>query len=201
MACRVLGPEGKCFAWDDRAHGYGRGEGVGTLILKPLDDALRDGNNVHAVIRQIGVNQDGKTTTITSPSMEAQRTLIRECYARAGLDLAQTGYVEAHMTGTAVGDPIEAEAIAQTFGQSRPAGEPVYVGSVKTNVGHTEPVSGIAAVIKTVFSLKNAKIAPNLNYINNNPKIPIQEWNVAVPTSLMDWPEGKPLRASVNNFG
>ncbi|KAH7376169.1 hypothetical protein B0T11DRAFT_314546 [Plectosphaerella cucumerina] len=197
----VLGPEGKCFAWDDRAHGYGRGEGVGTLILKPLDDALRDGNNVHAVIRQIGVNQDGKTTTITSPSMEAQRTLIRECYARAGLDLAQTGYVEAHMTGTAVGDPIEAEAIAQTFGQSRPAGEPVYVGSVKTNVGHTEPVSGIAAVIKTVFSLKNAKIAPNLNYINNNPKIPIQEWNVAVPTSLMDWPEGKPLRASVNNFG
>lgn len=197
----VLGPEGKCFAWDERAHGYGRGEGVGTLVLKPLDAALRDGNNVHAVIRQIGLNQDGKTTTITSPSMEAQRKLIQECYHRAGLDISETAYVEAHMTGTFVGDPIEAEAIAQTFGKSRIRGDPVLVGSVKTNVGHTEPVSGIAAIIKTAYALKTRTIAPNLNYESNNPNIPVEEWNVKVPTETMPWPVNKPLRASVNNFG
>lgn len=198
---RVLGPEGKCFAWDDRAHGYGRGEGVATLILKPLDAAVRDGDEVHAVIRQVGLNQDGKTTTITSPSMDAQRKLIQECYERAGLDLSETAYVEAHMTGTAVGDPIEAEAIARTFGQSRIKGDPVLVGSVKTNIGHTEPVSGIAAIIKTAFALKHAKIPPNLNYQTNNPNIPVDDWNVQVPTTLKDWPLNKPLRASVNNFG
>ncbi|KAF1835370.1 hypothetical protein BDW02DRAFT_290387 [Decorospora gaudefroyi] len=197
----VLGSEGKCFAWDERAHGYGRGEGVGTLILKPLDAALRDGNNIHVVIRQVGLNQDGKTTTITSPSMEAQRQLIRECYGRAGLDISETAYVEAHMTGTFVGDPIEAEAIAQTFGQSRPKGDPIIVGSVKTNVGHTEPVSGIAAIIKTAYALKKRIIAPNLNYTSNNPNIPVDDWNLRVPTEAMPWPQDKPLRASINNFG
>ncbi|KAH8655375.1 type I polyketide synthase [Xylariales sp. PMI_506] len=197
----VLGAEGKCFAWDDRAHGYGRGEGVATLILKPLDAALRDGDNVHAVIKQVGLNQDGKTTTITSPCMEAQKKLIEECYRRAGLHMSETGYVEAHMTGTAVGDPIEAEAIARTFGSSRQKGDAVMVGSVKTNIGHTEPVSGIAALIKTTYALKNAKIPPNNNYITNNPNIPVEEWNVKVPTSLIQWPKDKPLRASVNNFG
>jgi acyl transferase domain-containing protein len=174
---------------------------VAVLILKPLDAALRDRDRIHAIIKDTGVNQDGKTATITSPSGDAQAKLIQECYKRAGLDLAETGYVEAHMTGTAVGDPIEAEAIARTFGASREAPDPVIVGSVKTNVGHTEAVSGLAAVIKTSFALKHRLIPPNLNYETTNPKIPLEEWRLTVPTTAIPWPENKQLRASVNNFG
>ena len=197
----AIGVEGKCFAWDNRAHGYGRGEGVAALILQPLDAALKAGNRVHAVIRETGLNQDGRTTTITSPSADAQVKLIRECYARAGYDLKDTGYVEAHMTGTAAGDPIEAEAIARTFGKSREAHDPIVVGSIKTNVGHTEPVSGLAAIIKTTFALKNRLIPPNLNFEIPNPQIDLQGWHLKVPTTLVPWPKDKLLRASVNNFG
>lgn len=99
---RVLSPDGKCYAWDDRASGYGRGEGIATLVLKPLEDAIRDGDRVRAVIRDTALNQDGKTPTITSPSTAAQEELIRTCYRRAGLDPSQTPYVEAHMTGKAL---------------------------------------------------------------------------------------------------
>lgn len=174
---------------------------MATLVLKSLDAALRDGDLVHAVIRESGLNQDGKTSTISSPSMDAQQKLIEDCYKRAGLDLAETGYVEAHMTGTPTGDPLEAEAIARTFGKHRRAGDPVLVGSVKTNVGHTEAASGLAAIIKTAFALKNRLIPPNLNYENTNPDIPLEKWNLQVPTTLTPWPVGKPLRASINNFG
>jgi acyl transferase domain-containing protein len=199
----VLGVDGKCYAWDERAQGYGRGEGVAALILQPLDAALRDGNQVHAVIRETALNQDGKTATITSPSAEAQAALIERCYSTTGFNLADTGYVEAHMTGTAAGDTIEAEALAKTFGKARRVAQsdPIIVGSVKTNVGHTEPVSGLAAIIKTVFVLKNQLIPPNLNYKYPNPSIPQQEWHLQVPTEAMPWPKGKLLRASVNNFG
>ncbi|KAK7734196.1 Type I Iterative PKS [Diaporthe eres] len=197
----LIGTDGKCYAWDTRAEGYGRGEGVAALLLKPLDAALRDGDNVHAVIRETGSNQDGKTTTITSPSLESQVDLIEDCYRRAGLDISETGYVEAHMTGTLTGDAVEAEALARTFGKSREAGNPVLVGSVKTNIGHTEPVSGLAAVIKAIYTLKTGLVAPNLNYKETNPNIPLNDWNLEVPTSLRPWPADKPLRASVNNFG
>ncbi|KAL2167896.1 hypothetical protein VTG60DRAFT_683 [Thermothelomyces hinnuleus] len=196
----AAGPSGRCYAWDERAHGYGRGEGVAVLILKPLDAALRDGDRVHAVIRESGVNQDGKTNTVTSPSMEAQIKLIESCYKRAGLNMSETGYVEGHMTGTQVGDPTEAEAIARTFGKHQ-TGEPILVGSVKTNIGHTEAVSGLASIIKTVFVLKHRQIPPNLNYEKPNPKIKLDEWHLQVPTRLTSWPQGKPLRASINNFG
>ncbi|KAK3315921.1 type I polyketide synthase [Apodospora peruviana] len=197
----VLGPDGRCFAWDSRAQGFGRGEGVAALVLKPLSTALRDGDRVHAVIRESGLNQDGRTPTISSPSMEAQIKLIQDCYKRAGLDMSETGYVEAHMTGTSAGDPIEAEAIARTFGQSRQAFDPVLVGSVKTNIGHTEPVSGLASVIKTAFALKNGVIPPNLNYDKTNPHIHLDEWHLQVPTALTEWPKEKAFRASINNFG
>ena len=199
--CSAIGADGRCYAWDLQANGYGRGEGVGSLILKPLSAALRDGDRVHAVIRDSGLNQDGKTTTITSPSADAQVKLIQECCRRAGFDLSETGYVEAHMTGTLAGDPIEAEALARTFSKSRDAHEPVLVGSVKTNVGHTEPVSGLAAIIKTTFALKNALIPPNLNYETGNPEIPLGEWHLRLPTMLTPWPKHKLLRASINNFG
>lgn len=133
--------------------------------------------------------------------MDAQIKLIEECYKRAGLDLSETGYVEAHMTGTTAGDPVEAEALARTFGKSRELHDPILVGSVKTNVGHTEPVSGLAAVIKTAFALKDGLIAPNLNYEATNPRIHLKEWHLQVPTTLTRWPRDKPLRASINNFG
>jgi acyl transferase domain-containing protein len=197
----AIGNEGKCFAWDERAQGYGRGEGVAALILQPLDAALRAGNQVHAVIRDSGLNQDGKTTTITSPSVDAQVKLIQECYKRAGFNLADTGYVEAHMTGTAAGDPVEAEALARTFGKSRDASDPTIIGSVKTNLGHTEPVSGLAALIKTAYALKNRVIPPNLNYKITNPEIDLKAWHLHVPTAPTPWPQDKLLRASVNNFG
>ncbi|KAI0481329.1 polyketide synthase [Xylariaceae sp. FL0804] len=197
----VLGPSGKCFAWDERAEGYGRGEGVASLILKPLAAALRDGDNIHAVVRETGVNQDGKTSTITSPSMDAQVKLIRDVYRRAGLDPADTGYVEAHMTGTAAGDPIEAEALALTFGQARKRNDPVLVGSVKPNIGHTEPVSGLAAMIKAIYTLKHGVIPPNVNYETPNHKIPLDDWRLKVPRTVMPWPGNKPRRVSVNNFG
>ncbi|KAK2057592.1 hypothetical protein LY76DRAFT_97387 [Colletotrichum caudatum] len=198
----VVGKDGKCYAWDPRAEGYGRGEGVAALMLKPLAAALADGDHVHSVIRDVGLNQDGKTPTITSPSLDAQVDLIRACYRRAGLDMSETGYVEAHMTGTEVGDATEAEALGRTFGRSRAADDgPVVVGSVKTNIGHTEAVSGLAAVIKATLGLRHRMIAPNLNFETTSPKIDAAGWHLTVPTQPQPWPRDKPLRVSINNFG
>jgi len=197
----MVGADGRCYAWDSRAQGYGRGEGVAVLVLKSLDAALRDGDRVHAVIRNSGLNQDGKTATITSPSLDAQTRLIRDCYRGAGLDLSETGYVEAHMTGTQAGDVTEAESLARTLGSSRDAHDPVWVGSVKTNVGHTGGVSGLAGIIKAAMAMKHRAIPPNLNYMVGNTKIPLRSWHLQVPTSLVPWPSDKPLRASINNFG
>ncbi|KAH8900475.1 hypothetical protein GQ53DRAFT_862683 [Thozetella sp. PMI_491] len=200
-AAGTLGINGRCFAWDSRAEGYGRGEGVATLVLKPLAAAVRDNDRIHAVIRESALNQDGKTQTLWSPSADAQTKLIQDCYKRAGLDISETGYVEAHMTGTTAGDPVEAESLARTFGMSREPNDPVLVGSVKTVIGHTEAASGLAAIIKTVFALKELTIAPNLNYETPSPQIPLDEWKLQVPRKLTRWPMGKKHRASVNNFG
>lgn len=197
----VLGAEGRCFSWDHRATGYGRGEGVAVVVLKRLRNALADGDHVHAVIRDTHMNQDGKTSTVTSPSSEAQQRLIEECYQRAGLELSDTAYVEAHMTGTPTGDPVEAETLARTFGSARPAGDPVYVGSVKPNIGHTESASGLASVIKTALVLQKGLIPPHINFEKPNPAIPLDEWNLKLPLELTPWPKGRPVRASVNNFG
>ncbi|KAK3347608.1 LOW QUALITY PROTEIN: putative polyketide synthase [Neurospora tetraspora] len=185
----MVGADGRCYAWDSRAQGYGRGEGVAVLSL---DAAVRDGDRVHAT----GLNQDGRTTSITSPSMDAQIRLIRHCYQRA-----DTGYVEAHMTGTQAGDVTEAESLARTFGASRTQDDPVWVGSVKTNVGHTEGVSGLAGIIKTAMAMKYRAIPPNQNYVVGNDKIPLDDWHLRVPTNVVPWPRNKPLRASISNFG
>jgi acyl transferase domain-containing protein len=126
-----LSAEGKCFSFDSRASGYGRGEGAATLILKPLEAAIRDGNPIRAVIRETAANQDGKTPTLTSPSSEAQVELINSCYARAGLDPRDTGYVECHGTGTQAGDTSEARAIGTVLGMQRDRSDPIPIGSVK----------------------------------------------------------------------
>lgn len=135
----LLGPDGKSYSFDSRASGYGRGEGVATLVLKSLQDAINDGDPIRAVIRETLLNQDGKTPTLTSPSQEAQEELIRRCYQNAGLDPMNTTYVEAHGTGTRMGDPIEASAIGSVLGKARPSGKLLYLASVKSNVSSLLP--------------------------------------------------------------
>ncbi|KAI0474774.1 reducing type I polyketide synthase [Xylaria cf. heliscus] len=195
------GPDGICYSFDHRVQGYGRGEGISVLVVKRLEDALKNRDPIHAVIRETAVNQDGKTATITSPDFEAQRDLIRACYDRAGLRLDETDLVEAHGTGTKAGDPIEANAIGTTIGQSRPENKPIYLGSVKTNLGHTEAASGLAGVIKAIKCLENEQIPPSINFEKPNPDIAFQALRLQVPQKLVEWPSAGIRRASVNNFG
>lgn len=138
-----LSPEGKCFSFDHRANGYARGEGVGSLVIKRLSDAINDGDTIRSVIRGIGVNQDGRTPGVSMPSSAAQESLMRKVYASARLGFEDTMMVEAHGTGTAAGDPIEAHAIARTFA-SRKSKIPLYVGAIKSGVGHLEGGAGVA---------------------------------------------------------
>ncbi|KAK4034496.1 polyketide synthase [Parachaetomium inaequale] len=198
----LISKDGKSYAFDSRANGYGRGEGSATVIIKRLDDALRDGDPIRAIIRESGVNQDGKTETITTPSGEAQEALVRDCYRRVGLDPAQTAYFEAHGTGTPTGDPIEVAAIASVFKDSRRDNQPLRIGSVKTNIGHTETASGVAAIIKVALALEKGQIPPSINFEKPNAKLHLDEWKLKVPTSLESWPEQEGVRrASINNFG
>ena len=202
----MLSPEGISYAFDSRANGYGRGEGVGTIVLKRLRDALEAGDPVRAVIRESLLNQDGKTDTITQPSERAQIQLMRDCYRHAGLSPSETQYFEAHGTGTPTGDPIEARAIAAVFGahsDARRRTRPLILGSVKTNIGHTGAASGLASVIKVVLAMERNQIPPSINYEKPNREMRFQEWGLEVATKLEQWPavEGETRRASINNFG
>ena len=176
----LLSADGRSYAFDARANGYGRGEGVATLILKPLDNALRDGDPVRAVIRSTLLNQDGRTPTITSPNGDAQEELIRRCYRNADLELSDTTYVECHGTGTQAGDPTETAALARAFQPNSSPERNLYIGSVKSNIGHLEAVSGIAGIIKTVMAFENEQIPPNHDLRDVNPKILLNEWNLKV---------------------
>ncbi|KAI9736149.1 MAG: Type I Iterative PKS [Cirrosporium novae-zelandiae] len=196
-----LGPEGKSYAYDHRAAGYGRGEGVGTVILKPLYKALRDGNPIRAIIRESATNCDGRTMGITLPSRGAQEVLVRQAYKNAGLDPAVTDFVEAHGTGTPAGDPLEAGAIGAAFGPGRSPDRPLYVGSIKTNLGHLEGSSGVAAVIKTTLALEKGLIPPNINFEEPNSRIPMEDWKIKIPLEPLPWPSTEVRRASINNFG
>ena len=181
---RLLGPDGRSYSFDSRGVGYGRGEGVATLVVKPLEDALRDGDPIRAVIRETALNQDGKTPTITSPSQDAQEELIRMCYRNAGLDTLHTSYIEAHGTGTRTGDPIEAKAIGAVFGKDRSTQKPLYIGSVKSNIGHLEAASGLAAVIKVVLALENGQVPPSINFDQPNPNLHLEALKLKVCKSM-----------------
>ncbi|KIA75975.1 hypothetical protein HK57_00218 [Aspergillus ustus] len=202
-ALGVLGPDGKCFSFDHRAQGYGRGEGVATIILKRLDDALAAGDPIRAVIRETTLNQDGKTLTLTSPSAEAQVVAMKACYAHAGLDPLATSYLEAHGTGTPTGDPIEISAAGQVLGSGRGKDNKLLVGSIKANIGHTEAASGLSAVIKVVMALEKGKIPPSINFEKPNPKCELERWNLKVAQEVIPWePTASGTRqASINNFG
>ncbi|KAI0450357.1 hypothetical protein F5B21DRAFT_529187 [Xylaria acuta] len=196
----LLSPSGRSYAFDKRAEGYGRGEGVATLVLKTLTKAKVDGDTIHAVIRGSASNQDGKTATLTSPNQEAQAALIADCYRVAGLDPRDTAFVECHGTGTQVGDLCEASAIRTSFiTDSRHF--PLYLGSVKSNIGHLEAASGLASIIKVIKAFQNDKIPPNHDFTNPSPTIPWNEWHLAVAREAVSWPSGFTKRASVNSFG
>ncbi|KAF5027261.1 hypothetical protein F66182_634 [Fusarium sp. NRRL 66182] len=200
-ALNFLSPDGKCFTFDARANGYGRGEGIGVVVLKRLSDALRDNDTIRAVIRATKVNQDGHTTGITLPSKEAQVANISGIYESAGLDFSQTAYVECHGTGTKAGDWRELKAISESLGSVRTVDNPIVVGSVKPNIGHLEGAAGVAGLIKGVLTLEHGKIPPNINFETANPDIDFENWKVKVPTKMLDWPLTGLRRVSVNCFG
>ncbi|WP_106396971.1 type I polyketide synthase [Actinocorallia populi] len=189
--------DGHCKAFDASADGMVRAEGCGVVVLKRLSDARRDGDRVLAVITRSGVNSDGRSNGMVAPNAEAQKTLLREVYA-ADRDL---DYIEAHGTGTFLGDPIEARAIGEVLGGGRT--EPLLLGSVKSNLGHMEAAAGVAGLIKTVLSLRNRTIPASLHFTEPNPHIPFDELNLAVAAERTPWPsrEGRPPRAGVSAFG
>lgn len=198
----MLSPTGRSRAFDARADGYVRGEGAGIVVLKRLDDALVDGDHIYSVIRATAVNQDGHSDGLTVPSGQAQHALIERACAAAGVKPAQIVYVEAHGTGTPVGDPIEANAIGRALGVGRPAGQPCLLGSIKTNIGHTEAAAGVAGLIKASLVLQHGLVPPHLHFRSCNPKIDLDALNLAIPlavTALPVHPEG--ACASINSFG
>lgn len=170
-------------------------------MLKRLSDALLDNDTIRTVIRATSSNQDGKSPGITQPTKQAQMQLIRDTYAAGGLDFTQTRYFEAHGTGTPVGDPIEAAAIAGIFNAHRSRKEPLFIGAVKSNVGHLEGAAGIAGLMKTVMVLESGIIPPNIWFEKPNPSIPLDEWNIKFPLEVTPWPGSGLRRASVNGFG
>ncbi|KAB5517403.1 putative polyketide synthase [Coniochaeta sp. 2T2.1] len=196
-----LSPSSLCHSFDHRADGYARGEGVIAVVLKPVSAAVRDGDMIRAVIRATASNQDGHTPGLTQPSPKAQENLIRHVHCKAGLPLNQTRYFEAHGTGTPVGDPIEMKAIGRVFRDSRSSEEPLYVGSIKANIGHLEGASGLAGILKSIFILEKGIIPPQANFERINPVIDVNFYNLAVPTNSIPWPSAGVRRVSVNSFG
>lgn len=180
MCYSILNDRGRCFSFDSRGSGYGRGEGAATIVLKRLDAALQDGDRVRAVICNTGVNQDGKTSGIAVPNQEAQQDLIRSVYRSVGLDPKDVGYVEAHGTGTVIGDAIEINSISNVFCQESGRAEALMVGSIKPNIGHLESSSGIAGIIKAVLVLENGKIPANLNLEELKPDLDLEALKISV---------------------
>jgi len=194
---RMLAPDGRCKTFDAAADGYGRAEGCGVVVLKRLSDALAANDTIWALIRGSAVNQDGRTSGLTVPNGPAQRAVIEAALRHAGLSPAEIGYVEAHGTGTALGDPIEVGALAQVFG-GRP--QPVALGSVKTNIGHTEGAAGIAGLIKAALCLHHGEVPASLHFHRLNPLID-QDAAVRVPTRHGPWPQPGRRAAGVSSFG
>jgi len=199
---QALSPDGRCKTFDAAADGYARGEGCAVIVLKRLSDALADGDRISALIRGSAVNQDGKSNGLTAPNGLAQRAVIRQALKSAGLDAGDIQYIEAHGTGTPLGDPIELEAIGEVFGQTHSAAAPLLVGSAKTNIGHTEACAGLAGLIKVVQALQQEAIPPNVHFRDPNPHIPWDELPVEIPTELTPWPRSaEPRRAGISSFG
>nr|WP_283472118.1 SDR family NAD(P)-dependent oxidoreductase [Methylosinus trichosporium] len=196
----MASPEGRCKSFDDGADGFAPGEGVGVLVLKRLDDALRDGDRIHALIRGTGINQDGKTSGLTAPSATAQTDLECEVYRAAKVDPATIGLVEAHGTGTKLGDPIEIAALTDAFAAF--TGEKGFcaIGSVKTNIGHAMAAAGIAGALKAVLALREKVLPPSLHFSKPNRHIDFASSPFFVNVAARVWASAGPRRAAVSSF-
>ncbi|HXA48686.1 MAG TPA: beta-ketoacyl synthase N-terminal-like domain-containing protein, partial [Candidatus Acidoferrum sp.] len=200
---RMLSPDGRCKTFDAAANGYVRGEGCGMIVLKRYSDALADGDHVLALVRGSAANQDGRSNGLTAPSGAAQQDVIRRALASSGVDPHQVGYLEAHGTGTPLGDPIEFDSMAAVLAADRAADNPLVVGSVKTNIGHLETAAGIAGLMKAVLALCHEEIPPHLNLKSLSPHISHRGDNVRVATELTPWRRSLARRrlAGVSSFG
>ena len=198
----MMAQDGRCKTFDAAADGYVRGEGCGVIILKRLDDAQRDKDNILAVIKGTAINQDGRSNGLTAPNGLSQQEVIRQALASAGADPEDISYIESHGTGTSLGDPIEVNSLKAVLSRGREKTNPCYLGSVKTNIGHLEAAAGIAGLIKTVLCLQNETIPPNLHFYQLNPHIDLNNTGIEIPTQLQPWNSGeKPKLAGVSSFG
>ncbi len=199
----MLSPDGQCKTFDASANGYVRGEGCGVVVLKRLSEAERDGDRIWAVIRGSAVNHGGAGTGLTVPHTPALEEVMHAALSDAGVSPSDVDYLEAHGTGTTVGDPIEVEAVSAVYGEGRDAGRPLLIGSVKTNIGHLESAAGVAGVIKAALVLNRGVIPRHLHFRNPDPNVDWDRLPLRVTSSMMDWPDqpGRPRRAGVNSFG
>ncbi|KAL2821621.1 hypothetical protein BJX63DRAFT_427619 [Aspergillus granulosus] len=197
----VLSDHGRCYTFDKRANGFGRGDGVAAVVLKPLDDAIQAGDPIQGVIRATSIGQDGRTPGIMMPSQSAQVKMMQRAYEQAGLSPGDTPYIETHGTGTQAGDVVEFGAIEEFFGRGRAYDSVLYAGSIKTNIGHTESTAGLAGLIKATLAVRNEMIPPNFNFLGYNPALGAAESFIKVPETLQPWPQNQPCRASINSFG
>ncbi|MGO9032757.1 SDR family NAD(P)-dependent oxidoreductase, partial [Mycobacterium sp.] len=197
----MLSPEGQCKTFDVSADGYVRGEGAGVVVLKRLDDAMRDGNRVLAVVRGTAVNQDGASSGVTVPNGPAQQALLRTALTSSKLKPADIDYIEAHGTGTPLGDPIELDSLSKVF-SDRESSEPLVIGSVKTNVGHLEAAAGVAGFMKAVLAIRNGYIPRHLNFNQLTAHASEAAARLNIAAEGIEWPTtGRPRRAGVSSFG
>jgi glutamate-1-semialdehyde aminotransferase/3-oxoacyl-(acyl-carrier-protein) synthase/NRPS condensation-like uncharacterized protein/aryl carrier-like protein len=198
---RAISADGRCKSFDASADGYGRGEGCGIIILKRYSDALKNGDNILALIKGSAVNQDGASNGMTAPNGLAQDKVIRKALLNANISADEVSFIEAHGTGTKLGDPIEMEVLGNVYSQNRTAENPLYVSSVKSNIGHLEAAAGIASVIKTALSLYHGTIPGNLHFKNPNASIPWKS-TICIPTSSIPLKkQEKPYTAAISSFG
>lgn len=211
----ILSQDGKCKTFDKDANGYVKGEGVGVLILKPFNKAVQDGDNIHAIIKGIGINHGGRANTLTAPNAEAQTELLLETYERSKVDINTISYIETHGTGTKLGDPVEVEALKSAF--NRLSGKNNFIlnqtkhcglGSVKTNIGHLEPAAGVAGIIKVILAMKHKTIPANLNFNEINPYIQLEKSPFYIVDKSKSWEKlvdnndnEVPRRAGISCFG
>ncbi len=200
---RMMASRGRCRFGDADGDGYVRSEGAGLVLLKPLSRAVLDGDRIYAVIRGSAINNDGRSSGVMGrPSQVGHEEMLRSAYAAAGVPPASIGYVEAHGTGTRAGDPVEVAALASVLGSDRSPAQPAWVGSIKTNFGHTEAAAGVAGLIKAALALYRETIPPSLHFDHPSPLIPWQEIPLRIPRSAVPWPRGHaPRLAAVNSFG